>query len=358
MRRRAKSLAATDAPAFNPNEADDLWTKNPALIKDFLEARPEYEQLCTEVEYILKKKILAAGVEISAVGSRAKTLTSFLEKVKRKNYADPFGQIDDFAGVRVVCLYGNDIAKVISIIRSEFEIVEEVNKLEQLDSNKFGYIGHHFIVRLGENSSGARYDDLRTRRCEIQVRTVLQDAWAIIQHHMVYKKESQVPSPLIRKLNGLAGLLETADDQFEYIRSERDSYVETVRGSKSGKVEFLENELNIDSLVEYMQWRYPDKPKDEHNSASTIMFDILKGLNLHTLKDVDDLINRGNRFAKLVLPKFFELCSEQGIDVSDADSYITGPIHAAVALSADPELRAKFPWGETWISAMTAIDEG
>lgn len=352
MKRIANQSAVNEVPTFSPNEADDLWAKNPAVIKTFLDAKPEFEQLCTEVEYILKKKVLAAGIEVSSVGSRAKTLSSFLEKLKRKSYSEPFNQIDDFAGVRVVCLYGSDIPQVISIIRSEFDIVEEVDKREQLDSNKFGYIGHHFIVRLGENSSGARYDDLRTRRCEIQVRTVLQDAWAIIQHHMVYKKESQVPTNLIRKLNGLAGLLETADDQFEYIRFQRDSYLETVRDSKSGKVEFLENELNIDSLVEYMQWRYPDKPKDAGNTASTMILDILKDLGLHTLKDVDDLINKGNHFANIVVPRFVEKCQ----DVSAAEKHMTGPIHAAVALSADPELRAKFPWGVTWIAAMSFGD--
>jgi len=203
------------------SHADDMWVKNPAVIKKFLDARPEFEQLCTEVEYILKKKVLSASIETSFLGSRAKTLNSFLEKLTRKNYTDPFNQLDDLAGVRVVCLYNSDIPKVIEIIRNAFEIVQEIDKRDELETNKFGYIGNHFIVRLGQNYSGARYDDLSTLRCEIQVRTVVQDAWSIIQHHMVYKKESQVPSNLIRKLNGLAGLFETVDDQFELIRISR-----------------------------------------------------------------------------------------------------------------------------------------
>jgi ppGpp synthetase/RelA/SpoT-type nucleotidyltranferase len=60
-----------------------------------------------------------------------------------------------------------------------------------------------------------RYDDLKKLVCEIQVRTVLQDAWAIIDHHLSYKQESDVPKILRRKLNSLAGLVETAHDQFD-----------------------------------------------------------------------------------------------------------------------------------------------
>jgi len=161
---------ATASPSVR---IDDMWTKNPAIIKKFLDARPEFEQLCTEVEYILKKKVSAAHIETSFLGSRAKTLNSFLEKLNRKNYTDPFNQLDDLAGVRVVCLYSSDISNVIDIIRNEFEIVQEIDKREELEANKFGYTGNHFIVRLGTNYSGARYDDLRALRCEIQVRTVV-----------------------------------------------------------------------------------------------------------------------------------------------------------------------------------------
>jgi ppGpp synthetase/RelA/SpoT-type nucleotidyltranferase len=82
----------------------------------------------------------------------------------------------------------------------------------------------------------------------MQVRTVVQDAWAIIQHHLVYKRESQVPSHLQRKLNSMAGLLETADDQFESIRREREAYIAEVRESLAKPALFLENELNLDSF--------------------------------------------------------------------------------------------------------------
>jgi ppGpp synthetase/RelA/SpoT-type nucleotidyltranferase len=314
------------------------------LIKAFLDARPGYEQLCTEVEYILKKKVLAASIETSFLGSRAKTLNSFMEKLKRKNYTDPFKQVDDFAGVRVVCLYNSEIGRIAEIIRAEFEVIQEVNKLEALDTNKFGYIGHHFIVHLGQNSSGARYDDLRSLRCEIQVRTVVQDAWSIIQHHMVYKKESQVPTNLIRKLNGLAGLFETVDDQFEFIRMQRDTYLGSIRDSKGERDDFLENELNYDSFNEYLLWRYDDENGDVRESGVTTVLDVLTDLNFSTLRDVETLVTDNQDFVDSAI---------EHSGVLDAG----GAIHVALAVSAKPEWRARFPWGSPWTETFEQLEK-
>jgi putative GTP pyrophosphokinase len=86
-------------------EFDQVWESDTETIRRFLDQRPDYEQLCTEVAYVLKKKLQAAGIEISTVSSRAKTLNSFLEKISRKSYDNPFNRITDFAGVRVVYLY-------------------------------------------------------------------------------------------------------------------------------------------------------------------------------------------------------------------------------------------------------------
>lgn len=336
------------------SHTDDMWTKNPAIIKKFLDATPEFEQLCAEVEYILKKKVSAASIETSFLGSRAKTLNSFLEKLNRKNYTDPFNQLDDLAGARVVCLYKNDIPGVIEIIRNEFDVIEEIDKREELDTNKFGYIGNHFIVRLSEKYSGARYDDLRNLRCEIQVRTVVQDAWSIIQHHMVYKKESQVPSNLIRKLNGLAGLFETVDDQFEFIRIQRDIYLDSIRESKSVPNSFLENELNLDSLIEFVQWRYKEElDENDKNMLSTVL-DALHDIGVSTLRDIENLLKKNEKFSELAIDAY-QKASKRDSPEHPSDK-IWPPLNIALAVSANPEWRSKFPWGGLWVEAFNFAD--
>jgi hypothetical protein len=87
---------------------DKQWEQNPQLIRQFLDHRPDYEQLCSEVAYVLRSRLKKVGVEIAAVTFRAKTLASFLDKIRRKTYSDPLSKVTDFAGVRVVCLYTPD----------------------------------------------------------------------------------------------------------------------------------------------------------------------------------------------------------------------------------------------------------
>ncbi|MCP2054328.1 UNVERIFIED_ORG: ppGpp synthetase/RelA/SpoT-type nucleotidyltransferase [Pseudomonas fluorescens] len=356
MKRKAAHGTALEKKTTDSSSVrtDDMWTKNPAIIKKFLDAKPQFEQLCNEVEYILKKKVSAAQIETSFLGSRAKTLNSFLEKLNRKSYTAPFDQLDDLAGVRVVCLYSSDISNIIDIIRNEFEIVQEIDKREELETNKFGYIGNHFIIRLGTNYSGARYDDLRTLRCEIQVRTVVQDAWSIIQHHMVYKKESQVPSNLIRKLNGLAGLFETVDDQFEFIRMQRDIYLDSIRESKNAPSDFLENEINYDSLVEFMQWRYDETFDEADREMVSIILDVFKEIKISTLKDIENLLVKNEKFIDLSTKAYLDILQEED---PENGHLIWEPIKVPVAISANPEWRSKLPWGRSWRNAFIQADK-
>jgi hypothetical protein len=55
-------------------------------------------------------------------------------------------------------------------------------------------------------------------KAEIQIRTVLQHAWAAISHKLQYKREDDVPAPLRRKLFRLSALFELADDEFISLR--------------------------------------------------------------------------------------------------------------------------------------------
>ena len=280
---------------------DEVWQRKPEVIKQFLQVRPDYEQLCVEVEYILCKRIAEGKIETASISSRAKTLNSFLEKLQRKHYDNPFEQLTDLAGVRVVCLYHGDIAKVAEFIRSEFKVIEDVDKLDELGVDQFGYGARHFVVQLGKTSSGARYDDLKEFVCEVQVRTVVQDAWAIIQHHMIYKREAQVPTQLQRKLNSLAGLFETVDDQFERIREERDAYLTEVRCSTDKPSAFLENELNLDTFKEYLMWAFPSRGLEAWDGQARVVLDYLLFAGHKTLGEVDGIVKKTAEAPKAIL---------------------------------------------------------
>jgi ppGpp synthetase/RelA/SpoT-type nucleotidyltranferase len=310
---------------------NDLWQKNPAIIRQFIEQRIDYEELCAEVAYILNKKLQEIEIEVSTVTRRAKTLNSFLTKIQRKKYDDPFTEITDLAGVRVVCLYTRDIDEIEKCIRAEFDVLEKVDKLNDKGPDSFGYNAIHFVVKLGKGSSGARYDDLKNLLCEIQVRTVLQDAWAIIDHHLVYKNESDVPKQLQRKLNSLAGLFETADDQFDRVRQERETYLADVRSSRSDPEQFLSNDLNKDSFTEFLLWKFPELPLEKSPGQVNILFTAMSKKRYRKLSDINEVVDKTGQ----IRTKLNKDLVEKAADYKD-----TAPVEVALSLAlVDPQFR-------------------
>ena len=276
--RKAKAKRAAPNDTF-----DGAWSSNPALIRRFLSSAPLHEQLAGEVRYQLHQVLRKRNIEIAAVTSRAKAIESFLQKLDRKHYDDPFEEMSDLSGVRVVHLYLSDFADIESVVREEFTVLEKVDKLAEHGEDRFGYGARHFVVQLGDRFAGARYDDLKNLKCEIQVRTALQDAWAIISHHLIYKRESDIPTSLKRRINSLAGLFETADDQFEHLRSDRAEYIAGLQEVASNDVAFLGQEINPDTVRVYLEKRFP-----ERNVGDGLEF-TLSDLDRETYKTINDL---------------------------------------------------------------------
>jgi putative GTP pyrophosphokinase len=244
----------------DPDALSQLWQQQAHIIRAFLDLQPRYDRLSKEVAYILSKQLDAFGLEYAAITARAKTLNSFCEKIIRKGYKNPLKEITDLAGVRIVYLYLADVVKLEDVIEKEFAIIEKIDKVDKADPDRFGYGALHYLVSLGKTSAGARYDDLRDLVCEIQVRTVLQDAWALVAHHLSYKQESDVPKELRRKLNALAGLFETADDQFDHLRTERQNYKGRVRQELAQQEDkSLKRDIDFDNLTEYLALRLADR---------------------------------------------------------------------------------------------------
>lgn len=283
---------------------DKLWSSNPQVVRKYIDCNSVYQKLCEEIAYILEKKVREAQIEYSAVIWRVKTLESFCEKAARKDYKDPLKDIKDLAGVRLVYLYGSDKGIIEDLIESDFQVVEKVDKVIEVDPDHFGYGALHYLVKIGAHSVGARYDDLKDSICEIQIRTILQDAWAIVAHHLSYKQESDVPKELRRKLNALSGLFETADYQFDRLRKERIEYADVVHkeiSSKSGKS--LDREVDLDSLSEFLRWRFPKRSQMTRNDIADLLSDI-QILGYSKLSQLDEITNRTIEAVEAVEKKY------------------------------------------------------
>lgn len=169
--------------------------------------------------------------------------------------------ITDLVGLRVVCLYESDIQQVRAVLAESFEVVAETDKTQAIETQEgvFGYKGVHLDLRLNsarrELPEYRRFHDLRF---EVQLRTIVQDAWSVLDHKIKYKKS--IPHPLKRRINRLAALFELADQEFLNIRDEtrRLELEELPVGQPAVAVSPAEPEpLNAFSFVKVMAARYP-----------------------------------------------------------------------------------------------------
>lgn len=184
--------------------------------------RPAFTRLSERLHGLLKDLLKDAGIDVAQLDHRVKDVDSFVGKVERKAYADPFAEIKDFCGFRIVTYYSDDVQKVADLLRKEFAVDPDhsTDKLGELAVDEFGYRSFHVVATLGDSRTGLPEWKVHANRSfEIQVRSVLQHAWAAISHKLDYKTASQAPEELRRKLFRLSALLELADDEFASIRN-------------------------------------------------------------------------------------------------------------------------------------------
>ncbi|MGA1870818.1 MAG: GTP pyrophosphokinase [bacterium] len=266
---------------------DENFLKN--QYKDKL---PQYERLREEAQFILNSIINEAGIKIHNLSSRLKNYNSFLNKVKRKDIKVPFKDINDIVGLRIVCLFKSDIKKIGELIRSNFEVISEDNKLEDSDIAYFGYLSIHFIVRIKKNYSGPRYKNLHDTSFEIQLRTIAMDTWATISHYLDYKSQNDVPTDLRKDFYALSGLLYIVDTHFEMFYEVSAQSRKEVEKLFSKEKPELDQEINLDTLTVYLRKRFPDRQASDTKRVSELVNELINS-DYKYISDLDVAISKG-----------------------------------------------------------------
>jgi putative GTP pyrophosphokinase len=128
--------------------------------------------------------------------------------------------ITDLIGVRVVCLYEDEVQKIADLLTENFVVLEVTDKIKALESTEteFGYKGLHLDLKINEKRRALpEYARFALLRFEIQIRTIVQDAWSVLDHKIKYKKS--IPPVLKRRINALAAQFETVDHEFLAIKN-------------------------------------------------------------------------------------------------------------------------------------------
>ena len=277
-----------------PFLSDDSKEK---LKKEYDKLAPSYEKLVDEVLYILKQSLSHSGIKLHGLSTRKtkiKTFKSFLQKVERKRIdREQFEKIEDIAGIRVICLYRSDLKKLGKLIFDNFGVVSsDISRTRTLAP--FGYSSDHYTVRISKSCTGPRYDDIRNLKCEIQVRTIVMDAWASVSHHLEYKKETDIPRELKTDFNALAGLFYVADTHFEMFRDGVSEARKSLTKSVIRGAFELDQEINFESLCVYMQWKFPERKVERHSLTAYGWSRIISELGdfgYTQIRQLDDKVN-------------------------------------------------------------------
>ena len=245
-------------PALSaPNPVDEYAADEPARIA----AGREFVALVTAL-------LDEAGINYLTVSGRTKSVTSFAEKATRTSggqleFPDPLRTITDQIGVRVITYVQSDVAAVVELLDDELVLLDDRDMGQETASEgRFGYASRHLLIAVGPEQSDLltdpAYAGLFGRVASVQVRTVLQHAWAEFEHDIRYK--GSIPDEhardLDRRFTLAAGLLELADQEFTTIR-------ERLRGQQAGSDEDPSevdegSEITARELAAFLAGQYPD----------------------------------------------------------------------------------------------------
>lgn len=232
-----------------------------------------YSRFKGELEYILQAALRSANIPVHTFTSRIKTFESFLQKARLKEdtIENPFDDIRDICGLRIVTLFLSDMDKIDALIRNCLHTTESDNKAADLPAEVFGYMDRQYVVALPVHFQGARYDDLKPLYGEIQVRTIGMDAWASISHYLDYKSPQGVPSSLRKDFYALSGLFYIADQHFEMFFRAREGVRAKAEEDASGTGAILSQEINLETLTAFLHARYPKRERSDSDSVSNLL---------------------------------------------------------------------------------------
>lgn len=197
------------------------------------ELHPHFKIYADFLETVLCKAVKRYA-PLAVVQARPKAVPSFAEKIIRKGYKEPFVQMTDLCGARVITITEDQMEAISVFIKENFE-VDYGNSLDlgkRLRNSEFGYRSVHYIVqcRPGKCLDVKVPKEILPQagipfKAEIQLRTVLQHGWSEVLHDRIYKNSIKVPRMLEREGARLAALLEEGDWLISRVIKDIDAFV-------------------------------------------------------------------------------------------------------------------------------------
>lgn len=149
---------------------------------------------------------------------RIKKTDSITRKLVKKGYKTTFenaiGKLNDIVGIRVVCLYSDDVYKIASMLKQQkdFTLIKEKDYIQ--NPKKSGYQSLHLIMDVPFTYK----NETEAQRVEIQIRTVAMDFWAGVDNQICYKKKPEEIKKAEEELKNYSNVISRIDRQMLELR--------------------------------------------------------------------------------------------------------------------------------------------
>ncbi|MGZ5415884.1 MAG: DUF429 domain-containing protein [Nocardioides sp.] len=232
-------------------------------VRTFAEMQPQLREVTEGFVEMVTTLLDDAGINYLSVTGRAKSVASFAAKADRtvdgrSLYTDPLEEITDQIGVRVITYLHSDVAAVADLLDDQLRVLDDRDMGEETArEGRWGYASRHLLVAVDPTRSvPPAHDRLRRRRAQVQVRTILQHAWAEFEHAIRYKgtiPEEHAPE-LDRRFTLAAGLLELADREFSMIRDQLQAAVP----EQPAEADVTDPRISAQDLANFLAGQYAE----------------------------------------------------------------------------------------------------
>lgn len=322
---------------------------------------PRYVPFCIVLEKLISSLIKEQNLKIHQVTSRVKEINSFSEKIKNKQGKYfLLSDVTDLVGIRIITHLESEVDQIEKIIKDNFEIDSKnsIDKRMRADADSFGYQSLHIIAKLNSKRRALpEFSEFKDIPFEIQVRSILQHAWAEIEHDINYKSKISIENKTKRKIHRVAALLEQADEIFSEISNEVSKIAEphTISQSASKQStltpEILSELLELDARLIELQNSLNlfndagiSKTPDPLDVVAMRLADLNK-VGIFTIEDIDNALSASSNYMKDFMSLMFmdeayefdENGYEYGADVYYRSACLTYLCQFTVGLSMNQE---------------------
>jgi putative GTP pyrophosphokinase len=176
------------------------------------EVQTKFDVLSTEFNLKNKRN------PISSVSTRLKSSKSIMEKMMRKhldvNLTSMEQEINDIAGIRVICSYIDDIYMIADALLRQDDVTLIARKDYIKNPKENGYRSLHLIISIPVFFA----DQKRDTKVEVQIRTIAMDFWASLEHQIKYKHEIPDQEVVSAQLKECADVITATDEKMLSLR--------------------------------------------------------------------------------------------------------------------------------------------